>query len=522
MLTSRTPRDAPRVLIVGAGLGGIGLAVHLTRAGLPDFVIFERSDGAGGVWHDNRYPGVAVDIPSAYYSYSFRKTGRWSRAHAAGAELLDYLDEVIDDYGIRPKIRFNTEVRALRWQDAQQRWLVHLRDGSIETFDVVVTAVGVLNVPRYPEVPGMATFGGAMFHTARWEDHDLAGKRVAYIGAGSSAAQVVPALTRHVAKLHVYQREPHWVLPKDDPEVPPEQRKLLRRRPWLAWQARWRAFAELDRVAKAATVGSPQARAAEAVARDYLERVRDPEVRAAMTPRYPFMCKRPVQACPEYFEAFNEAHVELVPHGIRGFTREGIVSDDGRTREVDVVVLGTGFQATNYLATLDVTGPDGIDLHETWDRAGGPYSYLGLAVPRFPNLLMLSGPTSHVTTSAIFVTEQQAHVVVAILRRMRRRGWTSVEVRRTVTDRYLRWVDAALAGHPSAVGGCNNYYTLPSGKIVTLFPSTAKRFWLACHTTARLAFSGQRDAAPRSGRDSGSGATNESRVGDLIEQSLAG
>lgn len=479
------------VAIIGAGLGGIGLAVRLKKAGIDDFTVFERSSGPGGVWHANRYPGAAVDIPSALYTYSFKKTMAWEREHATGPELLEYIDEVIDENDIRGHFEFDTAVMALRWDEWDQHWDVELASGETRAFKIVVPAVGMLSIPNYPTLPGMADFEGEMFHTARWEDHDLSDKTVAYIGAGSTAGQAVPAVAQGAKSLLVFQREPGWVLPKQDEEITPAHRARVRAQPWLLWRRRWEVFRQFESMGSVTEIGSPEARQFEQLALGALEVVEDPEVRAALTPSYPIMCKRPVMADSSYFEAFNRPNVELVPKAVEGFTADGIVTADGVERKVDAVILSTGFQATNYLATIEVTGRNGERLEDVWEQAGGPFAFLGLAVPRFPNLFMIYGPNSNVLTSIIFVGECQARFITRVIRRMLRRGWGTVQVRAGIAQAFRSWVDNGLADHPSAVGGCNNYFVNANGKIVTLFPGNAKLFWALTRFSDRLAISGR-------------------------------
>jgi cation diffusion facilitator CzcD-associated flavoprotein CzcO len=493
---SKKARKAPSVAIIGAGLSGIALAVRFKRAGLDDFEVFDKADGPGGTWWYNRYPGVGVDVPSALYSFSFKKAGPWKRKHATGAELRRYIEEAIDENGIRPHFNFGTEVTELHWNEPDQHWDLVFADGQTRRFKVVVPAVGMLDTPKYPSLPGMADFEGPMFHTARWEhEHDLAGKRIAYVGTGSTAAQAVPALAREVGRLDVYQREPSWALPKDDPELTESYETSVKRRPWVLWRERWEAFKLFESLGAANQVGNPAAQMFEGLAFQLLEIVEDPGTRAAMTPSYQIMCKRPVLATPDYFAAFNRENVSLVPGGAASFTADGVVDSKGVERKADVVVLSTGFQATNYMATIEVTGHNGRRLKDVWDEAGGAYAFLGMAIPRFPNLFMIYGPNSNVVQSAIFISERQADFVTRVVKRMARRNWGTVGVRPWLAEMTRKWVDDGLADIVPAVGGCSNWMRNENGKIITLFPGNGKLFW-ALTMSDRFAITG-RPSVPR-------------------------
>ena len=491
----RNANKAPSVAIIGAGLSGIGLAVRLKRAGLTDFEVFDRAAGPGGTWWHNRYPGVAVDVPSSLYSYSFKKAGNWKRAHATGEELRGYIEDVIAENGIGGHFRYEAEVTALRWQEAEQHWDVVFATGETRRFQVVVPAVGMLDTPRYPALPGMADFEGPLFHTARWEDHDLAGKRVAYVGGGSTAAQVVPALAGQVGQLDVYQRSPHWALPKDDPEISELQRRRLRGRPWLLWRERWRAFKLFESLGAANEAGNTMAPVFEGIARQLLEVVEDDAVRDALTPDYPIMCKRPILTSPEYFAAFNHKDVALVPKAVAGFTADGVIDADGVERKADAVILSTGFQATNYLATIEVTGRDGERLKDLWERSHGPYAFLGMLVPRFPNLLIMYGPNSNVVQSTIFVQECQAKFITRVLKRMARRRWRTVQVRPWAAEAARAWIDSRLSTYVASVGGCSNWMLNEHGKVVTLFPGNGKLWWALTRFSDPVAVVGGQEAA---------------------------
>lgn len=465
--------------IIGGGVGGVGAAAKLKAAGIETFTLFEQSDGPGGTWRDNHYPGAGCDIPSHLYSFRFNPNPDWSRVFGGQPEILSYVERTVDDFGLRPHCRFGTGISSCRWVESSASWTLRTTAGEELEFDVVISALGQLNVPFYPDLPGMSEFSGPMFHTARWEhEHDLRGKRVAMIGTGSTAGQVVPAIAPDVAQLYVFQREPNWVLPKPDREFSERERRRFARLPVLASLTRLRVFTLGETMAWGAKPSSRVSKRVTDICLEHLEKqVEDPEVRAALTPSFPFFCKRPMLSS-DYLPTFNRDNVELVPRAVTGFSRSGVIAADGIEREVDVVILGTGFQPWRFLSTLSVTGREGVDLHEYWDSKGGAEAFLGIAVPGFPNFYMLYGPnTNSATTSLIYVTEQQAAYALRMIRRMIREGLESIDVKRRPTDRYNAWVQRKIRD-TAWVGGCHNYYSAKSGKVVTNWPATSVRYAL--------------------------------------------
>ncbi|GAA2176040.1 NAD(P)/FAD-dependent oxidoreductase [Agrococcus versicolor] len=467
--TPRRPRL--RVAIIGSGFGGIALAVKLQRRTSAEFTIFEQASGIGGTWFENRYPGCEVDIPSHAYSFSFVKHD-WPRTHATQPELLAYANDVVDRFGLRPHVRLETKVERVEWSDADRTYAVHASDGTSERFDFVVSAVGLLNVPRYPDWPGLEEFEGVRFHTSRWEHgHDLAGKRVAVVGTGSTAAQVVPALAPEVGELTVYQREPGWIEPKRERAYTARERWTYRHVPFAQRIHRAYQFAVAGRRFKANDVESSRQREMRQLCTDYIaETVHDPQTRAALTPDYPWGCKRPIVAT-TYYPAFNRPNVELVPHAVMRVTKDGIVDATGTERKVDVLVLSTGFQPQQFLANLRVRGTGGRDLHDAWAQRAT--AFLGITVPDFPNFFILYGPNTNGGTSIIAQLERQAEVAVAAIRRIERSSSRVVDTDAAATTRWVEWIDEQLDTHASAMSsGCTNYYTVASGANVTQWPRT--------------------------------------------------
>lgn len=471
------------VVIIGSGFGGIAAAVKLLRAGVRDFLILEQSDGVGGTWWDNRYPGCEVDIPSHAYSFSFMPHD-WPRTHATQPELQRYAEATVDHFELRPHLRMSTRVESVRWDDRDGHHHVTTSAGDYRA-RFVISAVGLLNVPRYPDWPGLQDFAGTSFHTARW-DHDtpLEGKRVAVVGTGSTAVQVVPAIADRVASLRVFQREPGWVEPKGERAFTPAERARFRR--WPLYRKLYRAglFAGSIRRFRAFDVDSRAQRRMRRLCLDYLrDTVQDPTTREALTPDYPWGCKRPVYAS-TYYPVFNRDRVELVPHPVRSVTKKGVIDSLGREHEVDVLILSTGFQPTRFLSAFTVTGEGGRDLQAAWgDR---PHAFLGVTVPRFPNFFILYGPNTNGGFSIIAQLERQAEIAARAICSARRRD-RLVDTRPAAMDRYLRWLDRQFGKRASAMeAGCNNYYHSPSGANVTQWPRTHLAYYLLSRTAARV------------------------------------
>ncbi|MGW6336726.1 flavin-containing monooxygenase [Nocardia rhamnosiphila] len=484
-------KSTPRVVVVGAGLGGVTMAVKLKKAGFHDFVVLEAEDGPGGVWYLNDYPGAEVDVDSTIYSLPFR-SHVWSRTHARQPELLSYIDETLDLYGVRDHFRFGVRVHEVRWDDASATYTVTTAAGERLECHVVVSAVGMLSDPKDPPWPGCAEFEGQIFHTQRWpQDVDLAGKRVAVIGVGASAAQIIPSIADEVKHLYVFQREPGWVLPKNDRDY--DESELAEFRHPL--KRRWRRLKMMAKNEWAYLhhpvyeVGSKRNLVGKARALQYLEDLFHdrPDLLEAFTPHYPFSGKRRILS-DNFLPTFKRDNVELVPHEVASLTSTGVVDRTGREMEVDVVVTAIGYKASSYLSSLRVFGRNGRDLHEEW--RDGAYAFLGIAVPRFPNLYLIYGPNTNGAAPITYMQEQQAAYVVNNLERMRRSGVRSIEVRSSWTDRYNAWLQRRLETTAWAQG--NNYFKGPNGRIVTQWRDGLVIYSLMLKTFRRPASSARR------------------------------
>ncbi|GIH24142.1 alpha/beta hydrolase fold-3 domain-containing protein [Acrocarpospora phusangensis] len=474
------------VAIIGGGFGGIAAAVKLLKAGIGDFTVFERSPGPGGTWWDNRYPGCEVDIPSHAYSFSFAPRD-WPRTHATQPELRDYAESVIDQYGLRDRFRFGVGVESVTWDEAAGSYLVRTSDGEERPYRFVISAVGLLSVPRYPDWPGLDEFEGVSFHTSRWdEEADLTGKRVAIVGTGSTAVQIVPAIAPDAGRLQVFQREPGWVEPKGERAFTPAERARFRRFPALRRLYRLMLFFRSGRRFKAYDLGGrDQGRMRELCLRYIAGAIHDPVVRDAVTPSYPWGCKRPIYAS-GFYPALNRDNVELVPQAIKEVTPKGVVDARGVEHEADVLILSTGFQPTRFLSQFTLTGRHGTDIQDFWgDR---PRAFLGATVPGFPNFFILYGPNTNGGFSIIAQLERQAEVAVRAIRKVLRTGATLVDTRPAALERHVRWLDSQLDKHASAMNsGCNNYYHSSSGANVTQWPRTHFVYYLLCRTLPRSA-----------------------------------
>lgn len=459
-------RPSPRVVIIGAGFGGLGAAVALRRKGIDDLVIIERADGVGGTWRQNIYPGAACDIQSHLYSFSFAPNRQWSRTYAYQPEILAYLEKVADDFDLRRHLKLGASVRCVRWNDECRHWTIELADGEILVADVVVSAVGLFGAARYPDIEGFDDFTGHIMHTARWDATvDLSGKRVAVVGTGASGVQVIPELAGVAAQLTVFQRTPPWMVPKEDRPYSAEELMRFRRLPWAPLRQRWRLW-KMQHDNTALTPGHPRLGAAQQLSENFLRKhVENDDLREALTPGYPFRCKR-VLLGEKYYVALQHDHVELVTDPIDRITPSSVVTAGGRSVDVDAIVLATGFETSSYLSGLDVIGIGGQRLHDRWGQ--DPRAFLGVAVSGFPNFFMLYGPnTNQGANSIIYILEAGARLVASAVSRLARRGGY-VDVRPDVEHRFNEQVAADL--EQTIWTSCDSYYRSPTGRIVTQWP----------------------------------------------------
>jgi len=464
---------AVEVLIVGAGFSGIGAAIRLREAGFEDLLVLEKAADIGGTWRDNTYPGCAVDVPSTLYSYSFAPNPDWSRVFARQPEIHDYLGATAARYGVTPLIRFHTEVLRADWDARASRWRVRTTRGTF-TAAFLVVSCGPWHQPFVPELPGLNSFPGPVMHTARWDDRvTLAGKRVAVVGTGASAVQVIPEIAPLVADLHVFQRTPPWVLPRPDMIVPAPVRWLLRRLPPVQQAVRLLQYTGQEGLGHALRHPRllPPLQAAALLNLRLI--VRDRALRAALTPRYVIGCKR-ILTSSTYYQALARPSTSVHVGAVRAIQGQRVIGADGIAAEVDVIILATGFEQADFPVGTWLHDGQGRALRDRW--AGTPRAYLGSTVSGLPNLFLLLGPnllTGH--SSALDVLERQLGYLVEALTAIRGRRGCSFEVRAAVEDSYNRDLQAALAPTVYNAGGCASAYLTSDGRNSFCWPwSTAR------------------------------------------------
>jgi len=465
------------VIIVGSGFAGLCMAIRLQQSGVSDFMVLEREGDVGGVWRDNTYPGIACDIESHLYSYSFAPNPDWSRTFAPQREILAYLRRCADTFGVRPKIRFRCGVVAATFDEEGGRWRVETSDGSTFTARVLVSGSGhALSKPILPDLPGLASFAGPAFHSARW-DHtvDLAGKHVAVIGTGASAIQIIPSIAPVVASLLVMQRTPPWVLPRNERPIDERTRARLRRYPF--WQKLLRGWLYLRHELMAYGVVRRPAvlrLASRVVRRLIAARVKDPVLRDKVTPRYTLGCKR-VLLSDDYYAALGRANVTVCTEAITEVQPGGLGTADGALHPVDVLVFATGFEAAEGSPPFAIRGRGGQGLAEAWRDGIG--ADLGTAVAGFPNFFLLLGPNVGLGhSSMVYMIESQVAYVLDAVLTLRARDLRSVEVRREVEARYNEALQRRLAGTVWQTGGCTSWYQRRDGRNTTLWPGYTFEF----------------------------------------------
>jgi cation diffusion facilitator CzcD-associated flavoprotein CzcO len=451
------------VAIVGAGFGGLGMAIRLKQEGNDDFVLIERGDDVGGTWWANSYPGCQCDIPSNLYSFSFACNPDWDRAYPMRDDILEYLRGCARSFGILPHTRLGCDLLAATWVADAQRWELETTTGPLAA-RVLIAAPGLLSEPSTPELPGIERFEGNAFHTASW-DHsdDLTGRRVALIGAGATAVQVVPEIQPRVGRLHLFQRTPPWVIPHTDHPVAERMRELYRRAPFMQRLSRAGIYALRESMAYGITRDRRWLKAQELNARLQLRRqVEDPELRARLTPDYEIFCKRIILSN-RWYPAIQAPNVDLVSSGIEEVREHSVVDGDGVEREIDTLIYATGFKPAELPIAERIRGSDGSSLAEVWQ--GSPQAYLGTTVAGFPNLLFFYGPNTNLGHSSIvYVLESQFAYALDALHTMRRLGAAEFEVRPEVQEAYNQELQERLADSVWNTGGCGSWYFDRNGR----------------------------------------------------------
>jgi cation diffusion facilitator CzcD-associated flavoprotein CzcO len=471
------------VLIVGAGFSGICMGIKLLEAGVKNFLIIEKSEDLGGTWYENRYPGCACDVPAHLYSFSFERNPNWTRMFAGQQEIWQYLKSCVERYGLGPYLRFKTHFCEAAWDEAAGHWRIATSHVSRDNGNfsktvrirarVLISGMGALHVPHYPEIPGIERFCGPSFHSAAWRSEvDLGAKTVAVIGSGASAIQFIPHIAPRAGKLYIFQRTPPWIVPRLDFGIPEKWRERFRRMPGLTWIIRkflflaleWRVLSFLgDRVVRGHV---------EKIARNHLESsVSDPRLRAALTPRYQIGCKR-ILLSDDFYPVFRRRNVELVTDRIAEIRERSVVTQDSVERPVDVLIYGTGFHVTEQFIGMKLFGRGGLEIHDAWRN--GLSAYLGVSVNGFPNFFILLGPNTGLGhNSVVLMIEAQVRYVIKCLKLMRERNIGAMEVRAESQQHFAANLRDHMARTVWQSGGCRSWYQdTHTGENTALWPGS--------------------------------------------------
>lgn len=479
-----TQRDlsgfSPSIVIIGTGFGGLGMAIRLKMAGINTFSLLEKAGGVGGTWRDNTYPGAACDIQSHLYSFSFEPKHDWTRKFGLQAEIKGYLEHCVEKYDLTPHIRFNKEVAEARYDDAEKRWTIETRDGDVLTANILITATGQLNQPGIPAIEGLERFSGTTFHSARWNhDYNLDGKTVAVVGTGASAIQFVPEIQPRVKALKLFQRSAAWVIPKPDRPFKPWEQKLFKALPihdrlyrsLIYWKNESRALA-FTRFSSLLEVLAWQAKW------EARKQVRNPAKRKALIPHYKIGCKR-VLISNDWYRAVDQDNVELITTAIDHIDERAIFTADGQRHEVDAIIFGTGFKATQFLSPMSIHGLNGQDLNQTW--CNGAEAYKGISVSGFPNLFILYGPNTNLAhNSIVYMLESQVHYVMECIRLLANTSARAMDVKPAKQNSYVDAVQNRLKGGVWD-SGCHSWYLDKNGRNTVNWPGFTFSYRHATH-----------------------------------------
>lgn len=464
------------VLVMGAGFSGIGVAINLKNRGVENFKIIDLGDNFGGTWRDNKYPGAACDVPSHLYSFSFEQNPNWSRMFATSDEIHQYILGVAGKYGLREKAEFGIKVNGLSYDENCCLWTVSTESGKEYIARVVVSGVGALSVPAYPKIEGADTFQGERLHTARWrKDIDLRGKRVAVVGGGASAIQLVPAIAAEVGQLTVFQRTPSWIIPKPDYTIGDTEKSIYRALPFVQQIRRTIIYALTEGFGAGIVFNTPVTKALERLARWNIERsIKDPELRRKVTPDYRFGCKR-MLISNDWYPTLTRDNVELVASPVTKITPTGVIAE-GKEYPADILIYATGFEVPKAGSPFPVKGARGHDLNADWKN--GAESYLGMTVHGFPNLFYCMGPnTGPGHTSVLVYTEPQYRYIAAAVSRMLTEGIAALEVKAEKQAEFTRFIDERMK-ITNWTSGCKSWYLTEGGRNTTLYPGFAGEYVL--------------------------------------------
>jgi cation diffusion facilitator CzcD-associated flavoprotein CzcO len=475
---TKSNENLPHVTVIGSGVGGLCMAMQLHNAGLSNFEIVEKAGDIGGTWRDNTYPGCACDVPSHFYSFSFEGRSDWSRTFPPQSEIYAYLNSLVEKYKLRSKTRFNTEIETAEFDETSQKWKLHTKSGETLETDVVVTALGQLNRPKVPEIKGQTDFKGPIFHSAEWQhDVSLEGKRVAVIGNGPSAAQFIPEVAKVAGHLTVFQRSPCHVVPRNDEPYSalqkamfkyiPGYRKFMRGLIYWSLESNFTAFNELKKTRFLIKALNFSSTLTDQVEEHFNEQVTDPHLREILKPDYPVGCKR-VVISDDYYPALHRDNVSVETAGIQQITETGIDTVDGVNHQYDVIIYGTGFASTDFLAPMQINGKQKTDLNKVWKD--GAEAYLGITMPHFPNLFMLYGPNTNLGhNSIIFMIECQANYVISAVKNMAKLNLKTLDLKANKMVEFADYLKARLATSVWEKD-CDSWYKNEAGKVTNNWP----------------------------------------------------
>lgn len=465
----RSEKRKTKFLIIGTGFAGIAAAVRLKQHGERDFLMLERANDIGGVWRDNRYPGSACDVESHLYSLSFAPNPNWNRMFSSQPDIHAYLQKCVEKYGLASHILFQHNVLSMEWDESNREWEVHTSKNAFRA-SLVIGAFGALSNPSIPHIKGLELFDGEAFHSARWPlNFNPEGKRIAVIGTGASAIQFIPHLQREAGSLHVFQRTPAWVIPRQDKTISRQKQKAFRRFPLLQRIARMKIY--LKREALVIGFRNPKLLGiVEKIAKSHMQKaIQDPVLLEKLTPSYKIGCKR-ILLSNTYYPALSQPNVEVNVNGISEVTRESVVDSQGKKVPVDAIIFGTGFQVTELPLAKHITGRERRTLHESWN--GSPKAYMGTTIAGFPNLFLLQGPNTGLGhSSVILMIEAQVNHITKVLRHMERNKLATIEPKAASQLHFLTETDKKMKGTVWTSGGCKSWYIDETGRNSTLWPS---------------------------------------------------
>ncbi|GAB06153.1 putative flavin-containing monooxygenase [Gordonia amarae NBRC 15530] len=478
-MSSMTTNDV-QVAVIGAGFSGLGAAIKLKQNGFDDFVLLDRGQNFGGTWRDNTYPGAACDVPSQLYSYSFALNPNWTRSYGHQPEIHQYINDVADKYGIGAKTRWGSEVTHAEWNEDQARWIIDVtRDGTSEQYraQILVGGVGPLCEPNLPDIDGIDSFGGKIVHSARWDnDYDFTGKRVAVIGTGASAIQLVPEVAKVAAHVDVYQRTAPWIVPRTERAYRPAENWAFKHVPGVQKVMRAAVYGLNEVTALGLTYAPNALKPVELACRTNISKaITDPELKDKVTPKFAVGCKRILRSN-NWYPTLARPNVDLITDGISKITGSSVVSNDGTEREVDVIVVATGFHVTDSPVFEAIVGADGRSLAQVW-AGTGMQGYKGTFIHGFPNLALMVGPSTGLGhTSMVYMIESQLNYLVDYLKQVREKGLTRVDVKASAQDEYNKGIQHALRNSVWENGGCASWYKDANGNITTLWPGFTFNF----------------------------------------------